>query len=98
MAFNVTKKKWIEELVDFAGIPPEKLPDPHPSLSIAGELGLKKGTPVLVGCGDTASLLAAISEMWFNSASAMTSGTTLKWFLEHFSLKKNLTKKWIKSI
>jgi xylulokinase len=135
MAFNVTKRKWIEELLDFAGVPADKLPDPRSSVSIAGELttrsahelGLKKSLPIIVGSGDTAALLAgagavengnatvylgaaaeinlttnkplfdpkamiplrchAIPDMWFNSASAMTSGTALRWFLEQFCEK-----------
>ena len=132
MAFNITKKKWVEELLDFARIPVDKLPEPRNSIRIAGELtiksvhelGLKKSLPVIVGSGDTAALLAgaravenghatvylgaaaeidlttdkplfdpnamipvrchAIPGMWFNSASAMTSGTALKWFLNQF--------------
>jgi xylulokinase len=132
MAFDVTKREWIDEILSFCGIPLEKLPIPQPSIDIAGELtgksarelGLKKGLPVIVGCGDTAALLAgseaidskcgtvylgaaaeidltteqpmfnaetmipirchAIPDRWFNSASAMTSGTALKWFVEQF--------------
>jgi len=132
MAFNIKKREWIEELLDFTGIPVNKLPEPLSSISIAGELtsksahelGLNKGLPVIVGSGDTAALLAgaravengsatvylgaaaeidlttdkplldpnaripvrchAIPNMWFNSASATTSGTALKWFLENF--------------
>lgn len=132
MAFDVTRRKWAEELLDFAGIPVDKLPEPRSSISIAGgltsesarELGLRKELPVIVGCGDTAALLAgaravengcatvylgaaaeidvttekpvfsrntmipvrchAIPDMWFNSASAMTSGTALRWFVKQF--------------
>lgn len=132
MAFDVTKRKWIDEILSFCGIPQDKLPEPQLSINIAGELtsksarelGLKKGLPVIVGCGDTAALLAgskatdsgcgtvylgaaaeidltterpmyntkamipvrchAVQDRWFNSASAMTSGTALKWFVEQF--------------
>ncbi|MGQ9565491.1 MAG: xylulokinase [Candidatus Bathyarchaeales archaeon] len=132
MAFNVTKREWADEILSFCGIPLDKLPEPQPSINIAGELssksaqelGLRKGLPVIVGCGDTAALLAgskatdpgcgtvylgaaaeidlttkypmfnaeamipvrchAIPERWFNSASAMTSGTALKWFVQQF--------------
>ncbi|MEM4703944.1 MAG: xylulokinase [Candidatus Bathyarchaeia archaeon] len=132
MAFDVTKRKWVNEILSFCDIPLEKLPEPQLSINIAGELtsksaresGLKKGLPVIVGCGDTAALLAgskavdpehgtiylgaaaeidlttekpiynakamvpvrchAIPDMWFNSASAMTSGTALKWFSKQF--------------
>jgi len=132
MAFDVTKRKWAGEILSFCGIPLDKLPEPQPSINIAGELtsksaqeiGLKRGLPVIVGCGDTAALLAgsravnsecgtvylgaaaeidltterpmfntqsmipvrchAIPNKWFNSASAMTSGTALKWFVKQF--------------
>lgn len=132
MAFDVKKKEWVERLLEFAGIPLDKLPEPRPSISIAGELttksayelGLSKNLPVIVGSGDTAALLTgagavedgyatiylggaaeidlttnnplfdpnaripvrchAIPNMWFNSASAMTSGTALRWFLNNF--------------
>jgi len=132
MAFDVTRREWAEELLEFARIPLDKLPETRSSISIAGEvtskaaeeLRLKKGTPVIVGCGDTAALLAgaravikgtttvylgaaaeidvttdrpmfnpralipvrchAVPNMWFNSASAMTSGTALRWFVKQF--------------
>jgi len=131
MAFDINKRKWTDELLNFAGIPSDMLPEPQPSMNIAGELtgraagelGLKKGLPVVVGSGDTAALLIgarsvehayatvylgaaaeidlttdkplfdpdgripvrchAIPDMWFNSASSVTSGTALTWFVEH---------------
>jgi xylulokinase len=135
MAFDVKKCKWAEELLDAAKIPVEKMPEPHVSTSIVGELtgqaavelGLKRGIPVIAGCGDTAALLAgasiirngdgtiylgaaaeidlntdkpflnkktmvpvrchAIPDMWFTSASAMTSGTALRWFVKQLCSK-----------
>ena len=133
MAFDVKKRVWANEILEYAGIPLEKMPNPRPSSSISGELtieasselGLKSGTPVIVGCGDTGAILVgsraiedrsatiylgsaaeinvttdkpifdpeariplrchAIPGKWFNSASAMTSGTALKWFMNHFA-------------
>jgi len=132
MAFNVTKKTWDWELLEAGGIPADKLPEPKCSLDVAGEVsgeaaetyGLRKGLPVIVGCGDTAALLGgtgavqngsatvylgaaaeidlatdrplfssnafipvrchAVPDMWFNSASAVTSGTALRWFKNQF--------------
>lgn len=132
MAFDVTKRKWADGILSYCGISEEKLPEPQLATNIAGEiksepareLGLAKGLPVIVGCGDTAALLAgsraiepecgtiylgaaaeidlttakpmfssktmipvrchAIPDRWFNSASAMTSGTALKWFVQRF--------------
>ena len=54
---------WDEELLELAGIPREKLlPIAQPSSMIGGvkrevadQLGLKEGTPVAIGSGDTAA-------------------------------------------
>lgn len=59
--FDLQRKKWNEELVKDLGISPDVLPDVYPAYYIVGYIsevaakstGLKKGTPVIVGSGDT---------------------------------------------
>ena len=54
-------KKWSDELCNLLDIPIDKLPEPHISTDIVGEVtskaseetGLAKGTPVVAGCMDT---------------------------------------------
>jgi len=56
------RKMWSGELCAELGIPPEKLPEVHPSWEVvgelvpeaAGELGLPPGVPVVAGANDTA--------------------------------------------
>ncbi|MEM2875469.1 MAG: FGGY-family carbohydrate kinase [Candidatus Bathyarchaeia archaeon] len=58
-----TSKKWSDELCDALGIPIDKLPEPHISKDVVGEVtrkasretGLASGTPVVAGCMDTVS-------------------------------------------
>lgn len=58
--FDITTLEWSPVLVDASGIAPEKLPEPHPSTDIVGEVtkaaaeatGLEPGTPVVIGGGD----------------------------------------------
>ncbi|MBN2173429.1 MAG: FGGY-family carbohydrate kinase, partial [Bacteroidales bacterium] len=59
-AYDINKKEWSEEILDFSSIAPEKLPAIHESTFVAGEVtkdaaektGLKSGTPVVIGAGD----------------------------------------------
>ena len=61
LLFDVSDKNWSHEILTRVGIPTEKLPDTYPSSSIIGEVtteaakltGLKAGTPVVAGGGDT---------------------------------------------
>jgi xylulokinase len=54
-------KKWSEEICNFLDIPIDKLPEPHISTDVIGEVsakaseetGLAAGTPVVAGCMDT---------------------------------------------
>lgn len=58
--FDLKKLDWSEELLSYAGIDPDKLPEIHPSTYAAGGVtkeaaaltGLKEGTPVVIGAGD----------------------------------------------
>jgi len=60
--FDVGKREWSVDLLGAAGIHPGKLPDVHPSATIAGymsqssarKLKLPSGIPVVVGGGDGA--------------------------------------------
>lgn len=60
--FDLIGEKWSEEIASAVGIPLEKLPEPHSSLDIVGELtdspaeelGLVPGIPVVIGGGDGA--------------------------------------------
>ncbi len=57
---DITKKKWAPEIMEVAGLSYDKLPEIHKSFDIVGEvtkkvadeIGLKEGTPVVIGCGD----------------------------------------------
>lgn len=61
LLFDITSRTWSKVLLNGLGIPLEKLPDVYPSSSIIGEVtteaakltGLKAGTPVVAGGGDT---------------------------------------------
>jgi len=58
--FDIIKKEWSTEILKVAGLDVEKLPEPHCSFDIVGEVsdsvvketGLKAGTPVVIGSGD----------------------------------------------
>jgi xylulokinase len=58
--FDLVKKTWDKNILDTLGIPPDLLPEPHPSTDkaggitpeAAGEIGLPEGTPVIIGGGD----------------------------------------------
>jgi len=59
-AFDISKNEWSHEILDLAGISPDKLPTIYQSAHVAGEVnkdaseqtGLKCGTPVVIGAGD----------------------------------------------
>ena len=61
--FDINRLEWSQELIGYAGIDPEKLPDAKPSVHVAGTVtaqaarlsGLAEGTPVVIGCGDGVS-------------------------------------------
>ena len=61
LLFDVARKTWSKMILTRTGIPLEKLPDVHPSTSMIGEVtkkaakltGLRSGTPVVAGGGDT---------------------------------------------
>lgn len=58
--FDLTKLCWSEELLSYAGISEDKLPNLKPSTFVAGTVtgeaarltGLMEGTPVVIGSGD----------------------------------------------
>ncbi len=58
--FNITENKWDEYICGRMGIPIEKLPEPHPSGEVVGEVtkraaeetGFAEGTLVVMGGGD----------------------------------------------
>ncbi len=60
--FDLQREGWSEEIISNLGIPLEKLPEPHSSLDVIGELtyssaedlGLVPGIPVVLGGGDGA--------------------------------------------
>lgn len=61
--FNVTKRRWADEMLDGAGIPREWMPAAYESPEVSGKIteeaagltGLKAGTPVVGGGGDQAA-------------------------------------------
>jgi xylulokinase len=73
LMFDIKKISWSDHLLELMDIPVNKLPELHPSNHIIGEItykaskktGLKRGTPVICGGGDTScSMLStgAVSE------------------------------------
>lgn len=58
--FDLNTFQWSEELIQYAGIDPDKLPEIKPSTFVAGGVtkeaaeatGLAEGTPVVLGAGD----------------------------------------------
>jgi len=58
--FDIFKKEWSPEILKVSGLDIEKLPEPHCSFDIVGEVsysvaaetGLEAGTPVVIGTGD----------------------------------------------
>ncbi|RLG05654.1 MAG: xylulokinase [Thaumarchaeota archaeon] len=63
---DITKKTWAYELLEELRITTDKLPDLHSSITVAGELdsqiaeeiGLRPGTPIVIGGGDGACAAA----------------------------------------
>jgi xylulokinase len=62
LLYDITRRKsWSSELCNLLNIPVDKLPEPHISTDVVGEVtaeaaemaGLQKGTPVVAGCMDT---------------------------------------------
>ncbi|MBS7648510.1 xylulokinase [Candidatus Bathyarchaeota archaeon] len=61
LLFDVRRRKWSEDLISCFGFPREIFPNPLESISIAGDIsaetsketGLKVGTPVVAGGGDS---------------------------------------------
>ena len=59
-AFDLKTRKWSEKIIDITGIYRDKLPEIYDSTYVAGgitskaaeEIGLKVGTPVVIGGGD----------------------------------------------
>ncbi|MFX1297683.1 MAG: FGGY-family carbohydrate kinase, partial [Promethearchaeota archaeon] len=60
MLFNIEKHRWSKEICDKLELPTEKMPEPHPSGDLIGELtkiaakqtGFQEGTPIISGAGD----------------------------------------------
>lgn len=60
--FDLEARSWSEEIMEAAGLEPDKLPTLHPSTEVVGEvrsavadeLGIAAGTPVVIGGGDGA--------------------------------------------
>jgi D-xylulose kinase len=60
MLFDIEQHEWSKKICETLEIPIEKMPEPHPSGEIIGELtkaaakatGFKEGTPVISGIGD----------------------------------------------
>jgi xylulokinase len=58
--FDLVNLKWSDEIIQYAGIDPDKLPELKPSTFVAGYVtknaaeatGLAEGTPVVLGAGD----------------------------------------------
>lgn len=74
LLYNIGKtKKWSDEICNLLDIPIDKLPEPHISTDVVGEVtsnaseetGLAKGTPVVAGCMDTVG--AAIGSAILNA-------------------------------
>lgn len=59
--FDIAKRTWSEEIAEISGLPKEVLPEVYESGTVIGEVtrkaaqetGLKEGTPVVTGGGDT---------------------------------------------
>ena len=59
-AFDLMQRQWSTPLVEATGLPFEIFPDAHPSISVVGEVtsaaskevGLRAGTPVVIGAAD----------------------------------------------
>lgn len=63
--FDMPSRNWYYEITDLFGIDRHLFPECHESIEIAGsvtqsaacETGLKKGVPVIYGCGDQSALI-----------------------------------------
>ena len=59
-AFDLVRQAWSPKLVEAAGLPYEIFPEAHPSIAVVGEVtiaasqevGLRAGTPVVIGAAD----------------------------------------------
>lgn len=66
--FDLYEKRWDEAIIDAWGLDGDKLPDPYPSMHVAGEVtteaaeatGLAPGTPVVIGGGDGCCAAAGV--------------------------------------
>jgi xylulokinase len=82
-AFDLRKDSWSTEILNAAGIDEDKLPELHESMEIAGyakkeaatKMGLKEGTPVIVGGGDVL-LAAAGAGVFEENATYISSGSS----------------------
>jgi len=82
--FNVTKRRWADEMLDGAGIPRDWMPRAYESPEISGRIteevagltGLKAGTPVVGGGGDQAAgaVGSGVVETGIISSTVGTSG------------------------
>ncbi len=82
--FNVTKRKWADEMLDGTGIPREWMPEVYESQEVSGVIaedvagltGLKAGTPVVGGGGDQAAgaVGSGVVESGIISSTVGTSG------------------------
>ena len=58
--FDLTQRKWSDQILNALSLSKDLLPEPHPSTDIAGKItrgaaemtGLMEGTPVVIGGGD----------------------------------------------
>lgn len=59
-AFDLAQQSWSPKLVEATGLPDEIFPEAHPSIAVVGEVtsaasqevGLRTGTPVVIGAAD----------------------------------------------
>jgi len=77
--YDYSKKGWSDELCNELGLDIDMLPKIMPSSSVAGEVtydaaeevGLRKGTPVIVGGGDFATSILSVGAVGEGDASIM---------------------------
>ncbi len=82
--FDIRNMTWSEEIIESFQIPPEILPEVYPSGAKVGEVteeasnqtGLKKGTPVIAGGGDTSCALVATGALEEGQICAIGGTTT----------------------
>lgn len=69
--YDLSELEWADEMFEAVGIPRDLLPEPRWSSEIAGEVtgaaadatGLKEGTPVTVGTGDSIASLVGVASV-----------------------------------